>query len=275
MAQSDGITTKDPKAKETVDAALKAIGGEDKTSSIKSIIIKGSETRIMWMSSQSTIDGKLTHTTTPSTNEFEIRILLPDNFIQITRLPTRTTYTGISQGALLTLPPAAIVTDSSGVGNTIQTFKAAEGTAKSRADAGKDEWACFLAGMLIKAGPMPLTLSSGSTPGVFNLTNHAGDFGEIEFDSKTGYPSVVRYKTTRGSMSTIIGGPGDSLGRDSNITQDMVENEIGFHDRFSIEGIMFPKTISMTGPPVDRTLYINSVQINPKLSLKDFEVPKQ
>ena len=43
-AQSGGITTKDPKAKEAMDAALKALGGMDKIGGIKSLVIKGTET---------------------------------------------------------------------------------------------------------------------------------------------------------------------------------------------------------------------------------------
>jgi len=43
-AQSGGITTKDPKAKETLDAALQAFGGADKIGDIKSLIIKGKAT---------------------------------------------------------------------------------------------------------------------------------------------------------------------------------------------------------------------------------------
>ena len=68
-AQSGGITTKDAKAKEAVDAAIKAIGGAGKIGDIKSLVIKGTWSRLPNVRA--------------SGLGMEIRILLPDSFVQI------------------------------------------------------------------------------------------------------------------------------------------------------------------------------------------------
>ena len=80
MAQSSGITTKDQKAKEAVDAAIKAIGGADKIDSIKSLIIKGTYTNIPDEGRVSPLGIPL-KPTPPA--QFEIRILMPDSYIYI------------------------------------------------------------------------------------------------------------------------------------------------------------------------------------------------
>ena len=109
MAQQGGITAKDPKAKEAVDAALKALGGSDKIDGIKSIIITGTGTDALYSPRMPldivTVQGKpaidrdsvpIEVRNTVKFN-FEIRMLLPDSFIEIDRFPDRTTYTGISK----------------------------------------------------------------------------------------------------------------------------------------------------------------------------------
>jgi len=52
--------------------------------------------------------------------------------------------------------------------------------------------------------------------------------------------------------------------------------EFYFRDRFPVEGIMFPRIITTAAPAASATSErrIEEVQINPKLSMKDFEVPE-
>ena len=274
MAQSGGVMAKDTKAKEAADAATKAIGVAGKIGEIKSLIIKG------------TYDVGL---------GMEIRILLPDNFVLISQLDMGGPwYSGVSQGVLIpqrntdispigfdgrVLPPEQIEAFAKKLAITINNDTNNE----------IDDWSRFLIGMLMKAGSTPVTISSVAEPGIFNLTKNGGALGEIEFDAKTGYPSVIRYKNAGGcvqSAATI-----DFIRKPTNIetdvkvktdtavavtSDDMCVGEVKFQDRFSINGIMFPRIIvsdkgdQVLGP---LELRIEEALINPKLSLKDFERP--
>jgi len=169
----------------------------------------------------------------------------------------------------------------------VPQFPDAATQAKRQADDANnqiDEWARFLIGTLAKTGPAPLTLSSGSTPGVFALEKTGEDFGEIEFDSKTGYPSVVRFKTPgppkfiqaiTSSVDPETGETRYSFDSRNMPEPDTVIAEIRFKDRFSVDGIMFPRVIHWQIPGRrDVELWIDEVQINPSLSLEDFEVPE-
>jgi len=139
-------------------------------------------------------------------------------------------------------------------------------------------------GILAKSGPAPLTLSSGATPGVFTLTKTGEDFGEIEFDQKTGYPSVVRFKTqgppkaiqaTTSSVDPETGKTKFSFDSRNMPPPDMVDAEILFKDRFSVDGVMFPRVIHWLVPGrQDMELWIQEVQINPNLTPQDFEAPE-
>jgi hypothetical protein len=251
-AQSGGIITKDQKAKDAVDAALKALGGSDKIDGIKSLIIKGTGTL--------DITGRtaMAEAGTSTEYEFEIRMLLPDSFIQIVRYPEsfvrisryeRTEYEGISQEKLLT-PQRIIVPPGMNIPVPTQPPPAMERVLSLMTTA---NWSRFLIGMFVKAGSAPTTFSSRSTPGVFNMEGIAS--GEIEFDLKTGYPSFIKY-----SNIGIAGGE---------------NNEMRFGDRFSVNGIMFPRVIVETTGTSKKERRIAEVQINPKLSLKDFEVPQK
>ena len=220
QAQSGGIVTQDEKAKEALNAAIKGLGGADRIGSINSLVFKGTETFF--------IQGNQT----PS-RDFEIRILLPDSIVQINNVASgMQTAVGFSREKRL---PAITVPD--------------EATLNAIVNEMKNEWAYVLIGMLAKGGPMPLTLSSGSTPGALTVTTKTGMAGEMEFDVKNLYPSVVRYRNTR-------------------LKNDY---EIKFQNRFSVNGIMFPKIITFTDPMAERVLSIDDVQINPELNLKDFE----
>jgi hypothetical protein len=56
----------------------------------------------------------------------------------------------------------------------------------------------------------------------------------------------------------------------------MVDAEIRFRDRFSVDGIMFPRVIHWLTPGMsDREIWIEEARINPSLSLEDFQVPAQ
>jgi hypothetical protein len=222
QAQSGGIATQDQKAKEALDAALRGLGGADKIGGINSLVLKGTQTTFM--------DGREV-----SNYEFEIRILLPDSFVQINDMaPGFKNALGFSREKRL---PAIVTPDAARLNALVNEMK--------------DEWAYFLIGTIAKAGPMPLTLSSGSKPVVFTLTTKNGMAGEIEFDAKTGHPSLVRYSNAR----------------------QAIDYEIKLQDRFSVNGVMFPRIVTITrnNPNVERTLHIEDVQINPKLDLKDFE----
>jgi len=232
-AQTGGITTKDQKAKEAMDAALKALGGADKIGDIKSLIIKG------------TYQNNLRGT---NYNKHEIRILLPDNFIQITEYPDDTTFHGVSQGKFFTALPSELPMPKAEVERQMQSTNFWPTIRDS---------AFFLCGTLMKSGFAQLAISSDLKPGVFSLTLNTGQSrfdihpGQIEFDAKTGYPSVIRYTDDYGGIS-----------------------ELRFRDHFSVNGIMFPRVIeriNSRGSQFERR--IEEVQINPKLSLKDFEGP--
>jgi len=278
MAQSGGIITKDQKAKEAVDAAIKAIGGADKIGNIKSLIIKG--TTIL-----SFIDGfVLPNGMTPKSpppEEFEIRILLPDSFLKITTNSNNIQlYRGVSQGILI--PPimaGRLAPDSKSSQEAPITGDVAI-IVNHQTNIKIDEWLHFLVGMLMKTGASPVTISSGSTSGVFTLTKKDGSLGEIEFDSKTCYPSAIRYK--KPEMPPLPGGSilvgGDLRGGSSSVASGLKKpdhDEIRFQDRFSVNGIMLPRIITTFDAETMFTteLRIREALINPELSLKDFGLP--
>ena len=254
-AQSGGITTKDQKAKEALDTAVKALGGADKIGEIKSLIIKGTQILILHEglgSSPGVISSK------PTPREFEIRILLPDSFIRIDNPTTTNSGFGVSGGMLI--PPiqlSVVTTDGNPSPEKMPGLE--ESIVANRLNERIDEWSRFLIGTLMQSGPSPLTLSSASKPGVFSINKKDGVAGEIEFDSKTCYPSVIRYNAPRRTMVAESG--------------NAFDGEMRFQDRFSVNGIMFPRTITTFEPEnPTRELRIEEVQINPKLSLADFEI---
>jgi len=315
-AQSGGITAKDPKAKEMMDAALKALGGADKIGGIKSLVIKGTRVYIP-------IEGTVSPTGDPRKTSdpagFEIRILLPDSILQIDHPRgdgvmqgqgiSFTNYRGISGGTLIpqiqalgmptVMPGGKVVMDDPIKKSKQQPTvfdKYNESVINHTTNNRKDEWARFLTGTLMKAGADPLTLSTGPKPGIFTLTKKDGDLGEIEFDPKTGYPSVIRYKNVDpftaatadlpsgakppvlvGGFASGAGSGGSSGGAFPSGGQGTGQADYGvmrFQDHFSVNGIMFPKIITkpMLGDTTEE-LCIEEVLINPGLTLKDFESP--
>jgi len=284
-AQTGGITAKDPDAKKAMDAAHKALGGADKIGGIESFVIKGTQSLTRAAGYVSPISGT---SPKPSTsNNIEIRILLPDSFLNI--IGVTQIYQGVSQGKLIPSLPVvstAIVTGPDGkdlsVSPEIAAARARDMAVvdNHRTTERMDEWARFLLGTLMKAGSTQLTISSGSKPNLLTLTKTDGAaLGEMEFDSKTGYPSVIRYRKADAPQlerGVLVGGIGGDM-RGGGLFGGLgtVNDEIWFQDRFSVNGIMFPRIITTIDAEsmVIFELRIEEVQINPKLSLKDFEMP--
>ena len=262
FAQAGGITTKDAKAKEAVDAAQKALGGADKIDGIKSIILSGKETRGVF----SAMNNEPMKKTGSTTGEFEIRILPPDNIFQFEKasaippLSARTTYRVVSNGESINMsifdppmpgmPPAKPIAskDQDVINRQLQDI------------------ARLLVGTLMKSGSTPLTVSSGSSPDRFTVTTTGGELCEVEFDARGKYPSIIRYKV----MET-------APRRDPATGSPVVEEQsyvMQFQEWASIDGVMFPRVITTKGEIMDREMRIEKVQINPNLSLKDFQIPE-
>ena len=242
VTQFGSITSNDQNAKAAMDAALKALGGSDKIDGIKSLILKGKTTGVF-------------------TNEFELSILLPDNFVQIndqqgSNKPNvkRPQTMGISRGAMLPelYKAGPIQRNPDG---TIILDDEDRADLKVRVNKLKDMWSFFLIGLLAKEGPTPLTISSGSKPGVYTLmTKNDSEAGEIEFDEETGYPSIVRYRLSPGQARYDV---------------------MRFEDRFSVNGIMFPRSVNVSSTAEwwisGSTRRIDEVLINPELTLTFFD----
>jgi len=241
-AAADGITTKDKNAKEAVDKAIKALGGKEKIDGIKSLVIKAT------MRSTASQPG-ISETPT----DFEIRVLFPDNIIQINRHPEKKTvlgFQGVSKGKAVRPLPKQVDENST---------RADEMRAASYPSLLQQSLRSVL-GMIMKSGSTSVTISSGAKPGVFEMRINTGQKyydntpDEIEFDAD-GYPSVIRH-----------------LGI-ANLGGELRPIEQRFSERFSVDGIMFPRVITNNGP-ISSVVRIEEVQINPKLSLKDFEIPR-
>jgi hypothetical protein len=287
LSQTGGITATDSAVEEALASARKALGGAGKIDGIESLIVKGKVIRAIFSSSSESKTPGVMMKTDTFAYDTEIRILLPDNIIQIDLFPvgnkgpynlfppsteSTTAYSGLSQGK--SLGPLSEVMIFNGV--TLQPDADARARIEAKdANTQLDQWSRNLAGMLAKSGPVPLTLSSGTTPGVFALSKADGELGEVEFDSKTGYPSVVRHKTA--GPPTTISSVDPETGKitRSKGPVSMVDAEIRFRDRFSVDGVMFPRVIHWLMPGTrDMELWINEVQINPNLSLEDFHAPE-
>ena len=291
LSQPGDLNTDGFEAQAAVAAALNALGGADKINGIQSLVIKGKMTRAVFSSSTASKYPGVMMKTDSFTCDTEIRILLPDNIIQIDIHPagnrglfnlfspsttSTTNYEGLSQGkSLAPQTPMAFI-------NGVAQYPDADTLARQQANAVNNQiifWSRFLGGMLVKSGPVPLTISSGSAPGVFTLAKDDGELGDFEFDPVTGYPSVIRYKTQGAPSFNMIPSEDTATGRTlwsgSAGPGNMVDAEIRFRDRFSVDGIMFPRVIHWLTPGMsDRELWIQEVQINPGLSLTDFQPPE-
>ena len=266
MAQSGGITAKDAKAKEALAVAHKALGGADKIDDIKSFIISGTETRAVFTSMD---QGPMTKTGS-ATNEFEIRVLLPDKIFQFEKasplpgMSARTSYSIVSNGEFINLsifdPP-------------IPGMPPAKPASKDQIVINRQlqEMARLLVGTLMKAGTMPLTISSGSSPDRFTITTTEGGLCEVEFEAQGKYPSIVRYKV----METIFVRDPVTGNNTGETRMEERDEMMQFQEWAFVDGIMFPRVITNKAETMDREMRIEKVQINPKLTLKDFEIPEK
>ena len=116
-AQSSGIITKDQKAKEVMDTALKVLGGTDTISEVKSLILKGKERSLGGVVLP---NGSISKPSEP--REFEILILLPDSFARIRNGAKIDIIDGVSQGKLTPpRPPSSTQTQIMVDGKIAQT----------------------------------------------------------------------------------------------------------------------------------------------------------
>jgi hypothetical protein len=255
IAQSGKITAKDQKAAEAIKAAIKALGGEKNIDNIKSLILTGTTKYY----SHSAID------------ETEIRILLPDNYLRIDKrivAGDMTRYAsaskGESQNAAFGSTGNRIVTD---IANEVNRFL------------------CLLMGTLLKGDPVAsLTLSAvAGTSSKFSIAKESGALGEIELDPISKYPLLISYKDAvrnvqPPSVTKTATSKPDKFNFSVSIRpgdEELVDSVMRFKDRFDVDGIMFPGTIVFeSGRGSDRELKIEKVQINPKLTLADFEIPE-
>ena len=254
QAQSNGITTKDTKAKEAVDAAHKALGGADKIDGVKSLLLSGT--------------GAIS-ATVPI--EFDIRWLSPDNYFRLEKafettpyIHTTSRYYSVSNRELTTM----MFSDPAGTMNTAPTPRVSKEPDLLNANLGFI--ARLLIGTLMKAGPMPLTISSSSIPDRFVITTPVGVLCEIEFDAQSKYPSSLRYK--QWVVASITPG-GPWVPPTPNYEEQ--ETVMRFSEWMAVDGIMIPRVVTYKADTVDRVMRIEKIQINPNLTSKDFEIPKQ
>jgi len=251
MAQSGRITAKDQRATQAITEAITALGGEKNIDGIRSLILTGT----------SQLAGN------PIRQEVELRILLPDSFLWINTSNIMgnkmVRYNGASKGELLNA-----------------SFMGAERIPSITADsldAQLNRFANLLMGALLKSGPIaPLTLSStAGASNRFSIEKATGLLGEIEFDPQGKYPLLISYKDVvqlppqmpknpRKKMTITDLSPGTSV----------VDAVVRFKDRASIDGVMFPRTIVTESQGDIREFRFGNIQINPNLTLKDFEIPE-
>jgi len=256
MSQSGKIAAKDPKAAEAMTEAIKALGGEKNIDNIKSLILTGTMT---WASQKGRVD------------KIEIKILLPNNILRTSEVTISglRVYQGITKGELI---------------NTTFSGTNRVNTSSFGYDYELAEFARLLTGALLRGGPVdPLTITSiTGISDKFSVAATTEILGEIEFDPKEKYPLLISYKglmtidfdSSSWQMTTDpkTGMSRGSLQLGRNVVVDTV---MRFKDRSAVDGVMFPRTIVYERQgEVFRELKIDKIQINPKLTLADFEIPR-
>ena len=262
-AQSGKITAKDQKAAEAMKAAITALGGEKNLDNVKSLILTGTTKYYSHV----------------AVDDTEIRILLPDNYLRIDKRSGMTVYAKASKGKAQT---AGFTETGDRMGTTVRDEV--------------NRFSCLLLGALLKGDPLVLpNLSSVvGTSSKFNIATETGILGEIEFDPKEKYPLFISYKDTVRNIAkfsttekpeNIEKTPSKLLSANSsnNIRftmvgpglEEIVDSIMRFKNRIAVDGIMFPETIvfESRGNAISE-LKIEKIQINPKLSLADFEIPQ-
>ena len=246
IAQSGKITAKDQKAAEAITAAITALGGEKNIDNIKSLILTGTTKYY----AGSAVD------------ETEIRILLPDSYLRIEKRigNVLTIYRRVSKGESHTV-------GFTGTGGRVEVYPLTNEV---------NSFFSLLMGALLKGGPIaPLNLSAvAGTSDKFSIATETGAPGVIEFDPVRKYPLLISYKdVVRNLKMTQTASHNFPLMRLGE--EEVIDSVMRFNDRVAVEGIMFPLTIVFeSGRKTDGELKIEKVQINPKLTLADFEIPE-
>ena len=249
VAQSGKIESKDKKAAAAIEAAKKALGGENIIDGIKSLLLTG------------------TITTGASKENFEIKILLPDNYIKYRKMQddaydarrnerndllrshginATSRVLGISNGELI---------EERTTVDGIKTYHKYNIDNMPYANRTLDELARLLLGTILKTdSKAPLTVSSlQGASNKFSVVTARGLLCEIEFDSKHKYPSVITYKDETLPGRQVV---------------------VRFKDREAIDGVMFPKTMveeyEFNNKAGQTKWEFDKVLINPKLDINDF-----
>jgi len=248
IAQAGKITAKDQKAAEAITAAIMALGGEKNIDNIKSLILTGTTK----YSSHGAVD------------ETEIRILLPDNYLRIDKR--------IGYGTL------QYARASSGESLNIGFTETGGPLGVPRANE-VNRFASLLIGALLKGDPVaPLIISAvADTSNKFSIAKETGVLGEIEFDPVRKYPLLISYKDAVRNLTiykTTYNDGKITSERGGSGNEEFVDSIMRFKDRIAVDGVMFPGTIvfESRGKPISELKFEN-IQINPKLSLADFEIP--
>ena len=250
IAQSGKINARDQKATEAVADARKALGGDKNIDDIKSLVLTGT----------------IKYSAISLENEIEIRILLPDNYLWITKSKDGVTnYRGVSKG------------ESLNVG-----FRGKE-TIVAPLFSPEDELnrlALLLMGVLMKnVSVAPLSISSVSgTSDKFSVANATGTAGEIGFDPRGKYPLHISFKDIVQFPPQTIVDPKTKFRVTNVVPTGPGESTMRFKDRFAVDGVMFPKTIVIESrgginEGISEVRF-EKIQTNPKLTLSDFEIPQ-
>jgi hypothetical protein len=258
IAQHSNITAKDKKSIDAVALAYKSLGGQ-KLDSIKSIIITGNQKSGVFQTITSK-DGSKTTKTGETACEFEIKILFPDDFIQISRCPdmNMVIYRGISNG------------NSFNISTTLKGEVLNRSTGNVSTEL--DSWSRLLAGMIMKGISTPLILFTDSNND-FIIERNGEQFGTMVFDIKDKWPIKIDYTATV-QVPDIFKGSNGMMVSAGGLKSEKRSAYVQFTDRFSVDGAMFPKTIKQfITDRTDLTMTATDVKINPPLSKKDFEFP--
>jgi len=248
-AQSGKITANDKMAAEAISDAIKALGGEKNLDGIRSLVLTGTEKVF----------------TSDVMMEIEIRILLPDNFLMISKRDVpgfgpSSVYRGVSK---------------SEVRNAAFTGTGKVATAPFTPEDEINRYASMLMGALLKGDAVaPLTLTSvADASNRFSVANAAGVLCEIEFAPGEKYPLLVSYKNVVGRFM-MQQTDNSMIGRIGPVSET-VDSIMRFNDRAAVDGVMFPMTIVFESRGnVDREIRFEKIQINPKLTITDFDIPQ-
>jgi len=261
VAQQGNVSAKDKKSMDAVVAAHNSLGGQ-KIDNIKSLVLTGSQISGIFETRAST--SKMTRTG-EIVCEFEIRVLFPDSFVQISRCPDwnkgTIAYFGILNGKVFN-----IFTTLQNVVNS--------STTQDTSDVALDGWNRLLAGMIMKGIGTPLVFSIDHHDNI-SIERKDGLLGTMVFDVKDKWPVKIDYNVTTQTPVLSKGSDGRMIYTGDSRTEER-SAYVQFSDRFSVDGIIFPKTITRgDSDKVELTMTINDIKINPNLSKEDFNFPEK